>query len=261
MADYEADSLAEATPNEPKDGVYTVTNTYHVYKTLKLDAHLDRLEDSARRARIELALDRRQLRASLRQMIDESGYGDVRFRITAPRDSSHLIISMEPYLPLSPELYQKGVRCVTVPDSARDNPNVKATEWMHIRDDLREDLPPHAYEVILLDTFGNMLEGASSNFFAILNSALHTADKGALAGIARQVVFEVAPGIMPLHHSVVNVCDIPHLSEAFITSSSRGIVPVVAIDDRPVGDGTPGKTTKALRRAYSTWAQTHLEDL
>src|SRR5215813_11137984 len=84
-APYTADSLADAVKFEPHDGVYTVTNTYNTIQALKLDAHLNRLEDSARRENIPLALDRRMLRAALREMITQSGFGDVRFRITVPR--------------------------------------------------------------------------------------------------------------------------------------------------------------------------------
>ncbi len=73
--DYHADSLADAARYEPHDGVYTITNTYHTFQVLKLDAHLDRLEDSARLAGIPLALHRSALRAALRQMIAEAGYG------------------------------------------------------------------------------------------------------------------------------------------------------------------------------------------
>jgi branched-chain amino acid aminotransferase len=260
-ADYQADSLTDAAHHEPKDGVYTVTNTYNVYQTLKLDAHLDRLEESARRAGMELTLDRAYLRLTLRQMIDEFGEGDVRFRVTAPHDPGHLIISMEPYAPPVSDVYQKGVRCVTVPNGARSNPIVKSTGWMYIREELRSNLGLDVYEAILLSGNGDMLEGTSSNFYAIMNGSLHTANEGVLAGISRQVVFDVAPAIVPLRYTPVNVHDVPNLSEAFITSSSRGIVPVVKIDDLSVGSGIPGRITKALQRDYTIWVQNHLEAL
>lgn len=260
-AGYKADSLMHAAQFEPKDGVYTVTNTYEGCRTLKLDAHLDRLEDSTRGAGIDRMLDRTSLRLALREMIEESGYGNVRFRVTMPRDPAPLIISIEPFVPVLSEVYEKGVCCVTIPDSARQNPTVKATEWMHDRQVLRDELPPHVYEAILLDAVGNILEGTSSNFYAILNGVLHTASEGVLAGIARQIVYEVATHILPIRNDSINVVDIDRFSEAFITSSSRGIIPVVVIDDQSVGDGVPGKTTSTLRNAYNVWVQDHLEDL
>ncbi|MBE0689304.1 MAG: hypothetical protein IH587_04185 [Anaerolineae bacterium] len=78
-ADYSADSLADAARYEPHDGVYTITNTYARTKVLKIDAHFDRMEDSARRAGMALTLDRGRLRAALREMIVDAGFGDVRF--------------------------------------------------------------------------------------------------------------------------------------------------------------------------------------
>lgn len=258
--DYTADSLAEAARYEPPDGVYTVTNTYDTFRVLKFDAHLDRLEDSARRENISLALDRPRLRAALRAMIAEANFGDVRFRITVPRARpDHLILSLEPFYPPAPEVYEQGVKCITLPDSARENPAAKSTGWMHERE--RFPLPPNVYTGLLLDAEGSILEGLSSNFYAVLDGELRTAGVGVLPGIAQQIVFEIAPGVLPLRKEAVNVRDLPRLSEAFITSSSRGIVPVVAIDDVTIGAGRPGGHTRSLMAAYREWVTRHLEEL
>jgi len=259
-APYTADSLADAVQYEPADGVYTLSNTYNTFQVLKFDAHLDRLEDSARREGIPLKFDRPRLRAALRQMIADSGFGNVRFRITVPRaQPDHLILSIEPFKPYPPELYEHGVRCVTLPGSARQHPASKTTGWMHNRRSIA--LPPGIYEGLLVDEAGSILEGTSSNFYAILGDELRTAGEGVLPGIAQQIVFTVAPPILPVCKQPVNVRDIPQLSEAFITSSSRGIVPVVEIDGNRIGDGHPGARTLELRRAYLDWVGRNLEDL
>lgn len=258
--DYTANSLADAAQHEPHDGVYTLTNTYQTFKVLKLDAHLDRLEDSARRENISLHLNRPVLRTALRIMIESSGYGDVRFRITVSRDQpDHFILSLEPFNPPSPEVYANGVRCVTLPDSARHNPAAKTTGWMHNRESFQ--LPEGIYTGLLRDHDDNILEGVSSNFYAVLNGELHTAGEGMLPGIAQQIVFEIAPDILPLRKVAVNIQQLSQLSEAFITSSSRGIVPVVEIDGLKIGDGLPGSHTRALRSAYIAWVESHLEEL
>lgn len=259
---YTADSLNQAAQYEPSDGIYTVTNTYNTFQVLKFDAHLDRLEDSARRENISLSLDRPRLKKTLRQMIEDSGFGDVRFRITVPRaDPQSMIISLEAFAPPPETVYRQGVRVMTVPNSARSNPAAKSTAWMHDRQRISAALPPGIYDAILLDAKGNLLEGLSSNFYAIIDGALYTAGEGVLPGIAQQIVFSIAPEILPLHQTAVNVGDLSRLEEAFITSSSRGIVPVVEIDGQYLGDGTPGKYTRALREAYLAWLQTHLETL
>jgi branched-chain amino acid aminotransferase len=257
---YTADSLADAVHYEPRDGVYTVTNTYNTFQVLKLDAHLDRLEDSAQRVNIPLKLDRKRLRSALYAMITEANFGSVRFRITISHDQpDHFILSVEPFHPPSAEVYTNGVRCITIAHVFRQNPAAKTTGWMHEREGVK--LPDGIYTGLLLDSDGNILEGTTSNFYAILDNELRTAGGGVLSGIAQQIVFAIAPAIMPLRQDAVNIQDIPRLAEAFITSSSRGIVPVVEIDGVRIGDGKPGPQTIALSQAYQIWVQSHLEDL
>jgi branched-chain amino acid aminotransferase len=257
---YTANSLADAVQYEPHDGVYTLANTFHHGKVLKLDAHLDRLEDSARRVNIPLKLDRAALRKGLRQMIERSGYADVRYRITVPQTTpDHIILSIEPFSGHPAEIYQNGVRAVTLPNVERHNPAAKTTGWMHDRDAVA--LPEGIFTGLLLDDEGQILEGTSSNFWAILNGELRTASAGVLPGIAQQIIFEVAPPVLSVKREAVKVTDIPNFAEAFISGSSRGIVPVVEIDGIPIGDGKPGVTTQQLRTAYAAWMQTHLEDL
>jgi branched-chain amino acid aminotransferase len=260
-AAYSADSLADAVQYEPHDGVYTLANTFDGGKVLKLDAHLNRLEDSARRVNIPLKLDRPALRKALHQMIEHSGYKDVRYRITVPHDTpDHIILSIEPFSGHPAEIYRDGVRTMTLPPKvARDNPVAKTTGWLHDRDSVA--LPPGIFTGLLLDEQGNILEGTSSNFYAILNGELRTAAEGVLPGIAQQIIFEVAPDILPVRRESVNIRDIPHFSEAFISGSSRGIVPVVEIDGMSIGDGKPGAITQKLREVYAVWLKAHLESL
>jgi branched-chain amino acid aminotransferase len=256
---YSADSLRDAAQYEP-DGIYTVTNTYHTFQTLKLDAHLDRMEDSAWREGITLQLDRKRLRQALRQMITDAGYGDVRFRVTVPRaQPDHFVITLEPYTPPSPALVSGGVRCVTAPGVERRNPAAKTNDWISSRSTFQ--LAPGIYEGLLVTEDGLILEGFSSNFYAVLDGELRTAGEDVLAGIAQQIVFAVAPELMILRRDAVSVKDLPELDEAFITSSSRGVIPVIEIDDQLIGDGAPGPRTMAIRRAYIKWVEAHLEEL
>ncbi|HRF95853.1 MAG TPA: aminotransferase class IV, partial [Aggregatilineales bacterium] len=95
----------DASHYEPQTGIYTVTNTYERTKVLKLDAHLDRMENSATLANMSLKLNRTQLRQTLRQMIMDSGFGDVRFRITIGADVPDVfIITLEPFVPPSADV-------------------------------------------------------------------------------------------------------------------------------------------------------------
>jgi branched-chain amino acid aminotransferase len=258
--DYSADSLADAVAFEPHDGVYTVTNTYNTFQVLKFEAHLDRLEASAGYENIPLTLNRPLLRAALRDMITQSNFGDVRFRITVSgAQPENLILTIEPFKFPAAEVYEQGVRAITLPDSARKNAAAKNTRWMHEREHLT--LPDGIYTGLLLDASGQILEGTTSNFYAILNGELRTAGEGVLAGIAQQIVFEIAPDVLPVRKEAVHKADIAQLAEAFLTSSSRGIVPIVEIDGHTLGAGIPGTITRTLRERYQTWVESHLEDL
>jgi len=261
-ANYSAESLNEAARYEPANGVYTVGNTFDTYKALKLTAHLDRMEDSARRAHIPLTLNRPRLRAALRELITLAGYGDVRYRITVPADQpDRFILSIEPFKGVPPEVIASGIRVITAPDSARQNAEAKTTGWMHDREKLEATLPPGIYTSLLLDAAGNVLEGATSNFYAILDGVLYTAGEGVLPGIGQQIALEVAAEVLPVRRQPIHVNDVPRVSEAFITSASRGIVPVVEIDGIKLGDGTPGALTKQLRERYEAAKQKYLEVL
>lgn len=256
---YHANNLADASQYEAQKGVYTVTNTYHRTQILKFDAHLDRMEQSAHLAGIALTLDRARMRQTLRQMIVDSGFGDVRFRITVGADApDEFVITLEPFTPLPITIIENGVICVTIPNSARQNPLVKSTEWMHQRDEIKQS---DAYETLLLDNHQHILEGTGSNFYAIKVNTLYTAGEGVLGGIARLIVLDVAQNIIPIQLIPISVDDIPYIQEAFITSSSRGIIPVVKIDNHTIGDGRVGKITKHLREAYQAWVDGHLEEL
>jgi branched-chain amino acid aminotransferase len=261
-APWPADSLKEAAHREPQEGVYTVANTFERTKTLKLDAHWDRLEDSARREGMAMTLDRARVQATLREMIDMANYGDVRFRVTVPRaQPDHFIISLEPFTPLSAETLARGVKAITAPNSARVNPSAKTTEWMHYREGLANAMPAGIYDTFLCDDMGHILEGLSSNVYAILEGELRTAKDGVLPGIARQIVMEIAPPILAVNETPIHVTALREVSEAFLTSSSRGIVPVVEIDGMTLGAGVPGPLTGALREAYQAWVQGHLQEL
>ncbi len=259
---YAAESLRDAARYEPCDGVYTVSNTCHATQTLLLGAHLDRLEDSALREGISLKLDRSCLRRALRQMIVDSGYGDARFRISVPANApDELLLTIEPFQPPAPHIISEGVRCITSTAAARSNPASKSSMWMHQRESLLSAMPADIYEIFLVGPRGGILEGLTSNFYAINNGELLTAGDGVLAGIARKIVFEVCIGILPLRRHAPRLDDLPHFSEAFLTSSSRGIIPVVEIDGGAIGGGKVGLFTRKLRTVYDRWVADHLEEL
>lgn len=255
----EAESLQQAADGEP-EGVYTVSNTQRGQRVLHLDAHLDRLEDSARREGFPLKLDRGRLRLALRSMLDEAGFREMRFRLSVPRVSpDEMLITIEPWQAPAPSLYRSGARCVTVEGLSRHNPRAKDSAWLHQREHI--NLPPGCHEALLLAADGTLLEGLSSNFYALLDGELRTAGAGVLAGITRGIVLQLAPDLLPVRLSGVKLEELPALEEAFLSSSSRGLLPVVRIDEQIIGSGRPGPLTHALSESFERYVERHLEAL
>jgi branched-chain amino acid aminotransferase len=259
-APYVASSLADAAIHEG-EGVYTVGRTFKRYHVLLFDQHLDRLEESARLEGIPAKLDRQAVRHTLRRLIELGDYPESRFRITIPRHApDHTVISLEPFTPVSPELIKSGVR-VAIVEAARKNPQAKTTAWMHQRKNKNAKLPDGVYEGLLTNPQGFILEGLSSNFYAILNGVLHTAGEGVLAGMAQRIVLQVAEGFLPTQMTPVDSKALWGLDEAFLSSASRGIVPIVMINTQIIANGQPGPFTERLIEAYNTWADANLEEL
>jgi branched-chain amino acid aminotransferase len=122
-------------------------------------------------------------------------------------------------------------------------------------------MPEGAYEGLITGPKGEILEGLSSNFYAVLDGELRTAEEHVLHGISRRIVLEIAEHRLPVDLQPVTLADLPDASEAFMSSSSRGILPVIAVNDTIIGNGKPGPVTSELVQAYDAWVEDHLEPL
>lgn len=257
---YKSDSLRQLAQQEPQ-GVYTITRTYQTDKAVLLEAHFDRLEESARLEGIEVDLNRGQLRRGLRQLITRAGYAESRLRITIPRDKARQpLLAAEPLSPVPASFKSQGVAAATA-TIERENPRAKSNAWEAIRSKARRRLPDGIYEGLLVDRQGRILEGFASNFYAILDGVLHTAEKGILQGISRKILLEVLPPNLEFVAEPVRIEQLSQVDEAFMTSSSRGVLPIVKIDGGQIGPGTPGQTTQELRQRYDDWVLAHLEPI
>ncbi len=127
---------------------------------------------------------------------------------------------------------------------------------------MRRLLPYDAEDALIVDDAGRLLEGTSSNFFGVKGREIWTAEENILPGITRSMVLEEASaGGYIVHLEAITVDDIPLLDEAFITSSSRGVLPVVQINDHTIGTGQPGLVTKDLEERYQRRLEAELETI
>jgi branched-chain amino acid aminotransferase len=235
-------------------GAYTTLRTYQHNKTLHLEGHLLRLEETARLAGRPIILDRQSWRQALRTVLTAyAASQEVRLRLLVDlqgEPGAAYLIS-EPLVTPPAEAYSYGVLATTC-QFVRQNPKAKLTTTMTGAVSIRQNLPAGANEALMLDEGGRILEGLSSNFFAVKNGVLWTAEEGVLSGITRQLVLEEAlRAEVPLHLEGLPLGDLPTVQEAFITSTSRAVLPVRQVDDLVIANGQPGPITIFLAQRYA----------
>lgn len=253
-------SMAETSAALP-EGAYTTFRTYDGNRILRLSQHLRRLEESVAlmRSAAAVPIDDARARAAIAAALRTTGHAESRFRLTyAPPE---LYISIESFAPYPASLYDTGVACVSV-SLHRNNPHAKSTTFIASAAEAYKSLPPGAHEGLMIAEDGAMLEGLSSNFFAVTTlpvsgedneggvPVLRTEEARVLMGVTRSLVLEVAAGVLPVSNVAVRYADLPRVTECFITSVSREILPVVKIDQRVIGDGIPGPMTRELMRRF-----------
>jgi branched-chain amino acid aminotransferase len=252
-----AGTLAEASARLPP-GVYTSFRTHGRDRVVRMASHVRRLEESAALQGLKARLDAPRLRRGLAAAVRAAGFNESRVRVTwAPPG---LFAAVEPFTPLPAALYETGVSCLTLP-IRRENPHAKDTRFAETAAAAYGSLPAGRHEGLLLGENGAVLEGLSSNFFAVREGILHTEEERALAGVTRTLVLEAARSLLPLARTAVRGDQLAELSEAFLTSASRGVLPVVQVDQVQIGNGRPGPFTQELRRRFDELVEREAEPL
>jgi branched-chain amino acid aminotransferase len=232
-------SLAAGLP----DGAYTTLRTFGRDRVVRLAQHVARLNESAGLTGGRGALTADDVRRAIALALQATGFDSSRLRLTfAP---PRLFVGIEPFVALPENLYREGVACATVP-LRRRNPHAKDTRFAAEATSAYRSLPAGIHEGLMVGADGSILEGLSSNLFAVLGGAIRTEEERALLGVTRSMVIEVARGVLPVVAGAVRVGDLETLSECFITSASRGVLPVVRIDAHTIGAGEPGPVTRQL---------------
>jgi branched-subunit amino acid aminotransferase/4-amino-4-deoxychorismate lyase len=252
-----AESMNMASFSLPQ-GSYTTFRTYGGCRVLRLGLHLRRLEESVALQGQAGGIRDEEARRALAAALVAEGRAESRVRLTfAP---PRLFAAVEEFVATDPQAYAEGVACVTVPVH-RKNPRSKDTRFIATASETYRSLPPGNNEGLLVADDGSVLEGLSSNFFAVFSGVLRTERARVLLGVTRTVTLEVAAGVMPIDETAILRGDLPCVSECFVTSVSREVLPVVRIDGQDVGDGRPGPNTSEIMRRFATLVQTEAEPL
>jgi branched-subunit amino acid aminotransferase/4-amino-4-deoxychorismate lyase len=274
LLDLPALTLDEMTRALPP-GFYTTFATLGGgTRVLGLQSHLRRLYIPARESGLHPVLDETVLRQYIAELAKKNLPGESRLRLILTRETGAFYAGVEPFTPLPPAVYENGVRVVTT-DLARHNPHIKDTNFIAQSLAQRQRVSKDVFEVLLTKN-GRILEGMTSNFYAVTfkqhatrpsptqvqpdwqtaqetsRGTIVTARYGILPGVTRRIVLRLARRQgLHIEYRPPRVDEV--FDEAFLTSSSRGVVPIIAIDGRVVGDGRVGEVSKILQKLYQAY--------
>ena len=248
-------------------GVYTTLRTYERDKALRIEDHFRRLEHSASLMQSSdnlLSLPRNRLRSVLRKVIsDFPQNGDLRIRLTVDLEDQPgtLYITIGSLVTPSSEAYQRGVKLITW-DLQRELAQAKRTSFIQRADLVRAELSQDVHEALMVTPEGGLLEGLTSNFFAVSGGELYTAGEGVLRGITRSLVLDAAEKInLNIHLQPLSLNELPLIEEAFISSASRAILPVYEINEIRLGSKVPGEITGNLMAAFEALLHAELQPI
>lgn len=243
-------------------GVYSSFRTFDHNKFLGLEDHLQRTEQSIRLLGWEYHLPRPLLCRALHQLCTAYPLPDSRVRydvlaepIALAGVQSRLLVALSPFVPVPADCYTYGVQVQFASTLKRENPLVKNAQFV-----LERRAYPfgslQAYEYLLVNEEGQLLECSSSNFYGVRDGVLYTADAGILEGITRKLILQLANKLnIPVQLSPIHINQISQLDEASLSSSSRGLIPIVQIAGQPIGNAQPGAITQRLMAAYNRRVQ------
>lgn len=246
-------------------GVYSALRSYPGRRFLRLGAHLERCRLSLERAGWGTSFDLHTLVRSIDRAAQAYLGGEFRIRLDLLEQPTQrggvvtqALLALAPHHAVPAEIMSQGARLGFAPAGLyRPEPLVKYTDWVRARS-VCETSGGDAYEYLLLDEEQRILEATSANFYLVSQGAIITAQSGILEGITRQIVLELA-GRCGLEVDLrrPTLADLARAHEAFITSSTREIVPVTAVAATRIGSGKPGPIFERLRASYQTYAATH----
>jgi branched-chain amino acid aminotransferase len=259
------------------DSVYETIGTAYG-RLFAASEHLDRLERSARRVGMRVP-PRVEIERAIADTVAAAGNTESRVRVILTRgagkldldpascDDTQLVVIVFPLGAPTAEMYEKGVSLAVVSVARNDpraiDPAVKSGNYLNNVLALGEARRrTGAYEAILCAADGSVAEGSTSNVFAVVAGEVRTPppEVGILDGITRAKVIELCrESHIPFAERRILPDELRAADEVFITSATRGVLPVTRIDERPVGTGVPGTVTRRLMALYDDLARRGVE--
>jgi branched-chain amino acid aminotransferase len=254
------------------DGVFEGIRFYNG-RIFRLEEHIRRLFDSARAIILNLPWTQEEVCKFTCDTVAANGLTDGYIRLVVTRGTGGL--GLNPYLCPTPsmfiiastiqlyppETYDEGLSIITCatrrPAPGALMPQVKSLNYLNNIMAKVEAIQAGAMEALMLNEQGYVSECTGDNIFLLKNGTLLTppvAD-GALDGVTRQVILELADKLgIPWKEQTLTRYDIFISDECFLTGTAAEVIPVIALDRRPIGDGKPGPLTSRFIDAFRALA-------
>jgi branched-chain amino acid aminotransferase len=237
---------------------FEALRTYN-QRPFHLDEHLNRLYHSAELIELQIPWSRQQIRDIVHELISRNTYKNASIRLLVtggetedsilPVGKPTLAVLITPLGERDMQRFARGYKVITT-SLQRVAPEAKTTSYLAAIRALKDANRRGADDALFVNEQGHVLEGTRSNFFVFRGNTLVTPRTGILMGITRNVVLELAQGRFPIEERPILLEELPQIDEAFMTGSSREIMPVVQIDDLVIGHGKPGKRTYELEQRF-----------
>ena len=160
------------------------------------------------------------------------------------------------HLKINKKIYEKGVKIITIPDIRWLRRDIKTTSLLPNVLSKQLAVEKNAFESWLIDD-GNITEGSASNAWIIKNSntiVTHPANNKILRGITRDTIIKILKkNGFNIKEKPFNLIEAKNAKEAFLTSSTLSVLPVVKIDNYNISKGKPGDITKKIINLYNNY--------
>ena len=250
------------------DGVFEGIRSYRGL-VFKLREHIDRLYESAHTIMLKIPLSKAELIEVVKQSLRVNKLRDAYIRLVVTRGEGDLgldprkctkptVFVIADKIELYPQkLYERGLELITVatqrnvPEAL--NPQIKSLNYLNNILAKLEAINAGYEEAIMLSPSGYVTECTGENIFIVRRRSLLTPPPyvGVLRGITRQTVMALgAAHRLDVREELLTRYDLFNAEECFLTGTAAEIIPVVKIDGRTIGAGTPGPVTKRLQKAF-----------
>jgi branched-chain amino acid aminotransferase len=248
-------------------GVFDFLRTYH-RRPFHLDAHIARLEHSARLIGLELRWSSEEIRQAVLETLARNPHleeANIRILVSGgvspdgvlPDGQGKLLVLVTPKHELPSWWYTQGAKVITVAET-RVLPGAKSTNYLRAVMAQQQAKRAGAIEAIYMDTDGCLLEGTTTNLFAVRDDRLITPGSDRiLPGITRMVLLDLLRDELEIAVGSIRREALGAVQELFITASNKEIVPIVQVDDVTIGSSRPGPITQRVMQRFRSYTDAY----